>query len=214
MRRHFFGGLDTQQGDPDKELAVLDAIEAGLPEEDVLDAVGALETLGVVGGSLVGAWELLFTSTSKFDVGAPLGRRVDGTAPGLEGVFTALSGGAEASSEGGRRASSSPLQRLFTGAFRAEQVITSERVDTVVNMTGVGTVTLVADLEPSPSKTRLNFLFSEGYFIIGGLRLPYPVPFRLLGDEARGWIETTYCSQRLRVSRGNKGTVFVLRRGR
>jgi hypothetical protein len=38
------------------------------------------------------------------------------------------------------------------------------------------------------------------------------VPFRLLGDEARGWLETTYLSPSLRISRGNKGTTFVLRR--
>ena len=49
-------------------------------------------------------------------------------------------------------------------------------------------------------------------FQLGPLRLPYPVPFRLLGDEARGWLDTTYLSQRLRVSRGNKGTTFILGR--
>jgi len=42
--------------------------------------------------------------------------------------------------------------------------------------------------------------------------VPYPVPFDLLGDEAKGWIDTTYVSQNLRVSRGNKGTIFVLLR--
>jgi len=193
----------------------LQAIDAGLPEEEILAYVGALETLGTTSGRIDGAWELLFTSTSKFDVAAPLGRRVDGTAPGLEGVFDALQGRSAAPSSASppeREASSSPLQRFFTGLFRAEQVITSENVSTIVNLAGAGTVTLVAELEPSTSSTRLNFLFNEGYFLIGGLRLPYPVPFRLLGDEARGWIETTYCSVNLRVSRGNKGTVFVLRR--
>ena len=61
---------------------------------------------------------------------------------------------------------------------------------------------------------RLCFAFDEGYFEAkgGGLRLPYPVPFRLLGKEAEGWIQTGYISERVRVSRGNKGTVFALRR--
>lgn len=35
---------------------------------------------------------------------------------------------------------------------------------------------------------------------------------RLLGDEAKGWLDTTYLSSQLRISRGNKGTTFILRR--
>ncbi|RWV98209.1 hypothetical protein GW17_00038958, partial [Ensete ventricosum] len=36
--------------------------------------------------------------------------------------------------------------------------------------------------------------------------VPYPVPFRLLGDEAKGWLDTTYLSHtgNIRISRGNK----------
>uniref|UniRef100_A0A2N9IST9 Plastid lipid-associated protein/fibrillin conserved domain-containing protein n=1 Tax=Fagus sylvatica TaxID=28930 RepID=A0A2N9IST9_FAGSY len=51
---------------------------------------------------------------------------------------------------------------------------------------------------------------------IGELKVevPYPVPFRLLGDEAKGWLDTTYLSPSgdLRISRGNKGTTFVLQK--
>lgn len=37
-------------------------------------------------------------------------------------------------------------------------------------------------------------------------KVPYPVPFRLLGDEAKGWIDVTYLSPdgKLRLTRGNK----------
>ena len=42
------------------------------------------------------------------------------------------------------------------------------------------------------------------------VRVPYPVPFRLLGDEARGWLDTTFLGKDVRISRGNKGTTFVL----
>ena len=37
-------------------------------------------------------------------------------------------------------------------------------------------------------------------------KVPYPVPFRLLGDEAKGWIDVTYLSPdgTLRLTRGNK----------
>ena len=44
----------------------------------------------------------------------------------------------------------------------------------------------------------------------GTLAFPYPVPFELLGDNAKGWLQTDYLSPRLRLSRGNKGTLFVL----
>jgi hypothetical protein len=44
----------------------------------------------------------------------------------------------------------------------------------------------------------------------GPLRLPYPVPFKLLGDEAKGWLDTTYLGRDVRISKGNKGTTFVL----
>eukprot|EP00931_Biecheleriopsis_adriatica_P091674 TRINITY_DN65560_c0_g1_i1.p1 TRINITY_DN65560_c0_g1~~TRINITY_DN65560_c0_g1_i1.p1 ORF type:complete len:306 (-),score=59.17 TRINITY_DN65560_c0_g1_i1:313-1230(-) len=45
------------------------------------------------------------------------------------------------------------------------------------------------------------------------LRLPYPVPFALLGDRARGTFATMYLDEDLRISRGSKsGSVFVLAR--
>merc|ERR1712224_780669 len=34
----------------------------------------------------------------------------------------------------------------------------------------------------------------------------------LLGDEAKGWIDSTYCSGTLRIARGNKGSIFVLKK--
>ena len=40
--------------------------------------------------------------------------------------------------------------------------------------------------------------------------MPYPVPFDLLGDNALGWLQTDYLSPTLRLSRGNKGSLFVL----
>ncbi|XP_066399946.1 probable plastid-lipid-associated protein 12, chloroplastic isoform X2 [Miscanthus floridulus] len=45
-------------------------------------------------------------------------------------------------------------------------------------------------------------------------KVPYPVPFRLLGDEAKGWLDTTYLSHtgNIRISRRNKGTTFVLQK--
>ena len=42
------------------------------------------------------------------------------------------------------------------------------------------------------------------------LRLPYPVPFRLLPNESRGLLDNIYVDDDLRLAKGNKGTVFVL----
>jgi hypothetical protein len=68
-------------------------------------------------------------------------------------------------------------------------------------------------LPPSPH-TGIDFKFDNAGFDLGFLpfRVPYPVPFRLLNDEVKGWLEVTYLSPRLRLSRGNKGTIFVLQK--
>lgn len=42
------------------------------------------------------------------------------------------------------------------------------------------------------------------------VRIPYPVPFRLLGNLAVGWLDVTYLEDGLRIARGNRGSIFVL----
>ncbi|XP_061348557.1 probable plastid-lipid-associated protein 12, chloroplastic isoform X2 [Gastrolobium bilobum] len=63
---------------------------------------------------------------------------------------------------------------------------------------------------------RILFRFNRAAFSFKFLpfKIPYPVPFKLLGDEAKGWLDTTYLSHsgNLRISRGNKGTTFVLQK--
>ena len=58
------------------------------------------------------------------------------------------------------------------------------------------------------SPERVNFQFDRAAFRLKfwPYNLPYPVPFRLLGDEAKGWLDITYLSPNgdLRISRGNK----------
>jgi hypothetical protein len=68
---------------------------------------------------------------------------------------------------------------------------------------------LSAFARPKPPK-RLDFTFDLAYFLVLGIRIPYPVPFRLLGSEAQGYLDTEYLSNGLRITRGNKGTTFVL----
>ena len=93
-----------------------------------------------------GEWVLVHTSKSTFDVRNPLGRRADGSTPGLEGAFAALSGGAKVSAP-----SSSPIQRALTEAFSVTQLITLQGPDKRVLQcveTPLGTLRLGANLRP------------------------------------------------------------------
>lgn len=205
----------------------------GEQEAAVAAAVAALEADGGVPAPadsplIDGDWTLLYTSKSRFDIRNPLGARVDGSAPGLERIFRVLFGGdGDASTSSATPASSSPIQRSITSndAFTVTQTValraSPPRVDNTVDFgTQFGTLLLQAEasVPDSPGKRRVDFRFDGGYFetaelpVFGRVRVPYPVPFKLLGDEARGWLETTYLSPRVRISRGNKGTTFVLAR--
>ena len=202
-----------QEGAVAAALAVLEA-DGGVPEP----AESPL---------IEGVWKLLYTSKSSFDIRNPLGARVDGSAPGLEAIFRTLFGGAEASG-GSSAASSSPIQRTITSndAFTVLQTVSlraaEPRVDNVVQFGDrFGTLLLEATASVptnSPGRRRIDFAFSGGYFetaelpAVGRLRIPYPVPFKLLGDEAKGWLDTLYLSERVRISKGNKGTTFILTR--
>lgn len=70
---------------------------------------------------------------------------------------------------------------------------------------------------PSGKDIRVDFQFSKGAFQFKPLpfAIPYPVPFKALGDETKGFIDVTYMSPNsdgVRLSRGNKGTLFVLQK--
>ncbi|KAK9909156.1 hypothetical protein WJX75_007953 [Coccomyxa subellipsoidea] len=67
---------------------------------------------------------------------------------------------------------------------------------------------------PARRDMRIDFQFDRAAFDLKLLpfKVPYPVPFKLLGDETKGWIDITYLSPGgdFRLSRGNKGTLFIL----
>lgn len=126
-------------------------------------------------------------------------------------------------------ASSSPIQRTVTSleGFTIQQAIrlggVDDRVDQVVQFGDGGNylrLSAAASVDRARDPIdRVDFAFDLAYFELktgpfGALpepiRVPYPVPFRLLGDEAKGWLDTTYLGKDVRVSRGNKGTTFIL----
>jgi PAP_fibrillin len=83
-----------------------------------------------------------------------------------------------------------------------------------LNLLGVSKVGAEAAEDADRPNARINFVFDEGYFDFnnGGVRIPYPVPFRLpfFRDWVKGWIDITYLSATMRIVRGNKGSTFVL----
>lgn len=181
----------------DARIALLDAIN-GVPgrgrgasekqKQEIADAVKILEADGGVPNPaenelIEGRWQLMYT-----------------TRPGT----------------------ASPIQRTFVGvdAFSVFQEIRlrspDPRVLNTVNFSRTFGELVVQAVASVPSTTRIDFRFDKAAFALKfwPYNLPYPVPFRLLGDKAKGWLETTYLAPEgdLRISKGNKGTTFVLQK--
>ncbi|XP_044505613.1 probable plastid-lipid-associated protein 12, chloroplastic [Mangifera indica] len=121
-----------------------------------------------------------------------------------------------------RPGTASPIQRTFVGVdnfsiFQEISLRTNDpRVANIVKFSeAIGELKVEAEASIGDGK-RILFRFDRAAFSFKFLpfKVPYPVPFRLLGDEAKGWLDTIYLSPsgNLRISRGNKGTTFVLQK--
>ena len=185
-----------------------------------------------VAAALHGTWRLAHASTSAFDPRAPLGRRTDATTPGLEAAFATLfddananaNANANASGSGSGSGSSSPIQRavlskLSDGGFAVRQGVRlrgearKRRVDQAVCFgDGYGWFRLSANARLDAREGRIDYGFDLAYVDLKkpiAVRVPYPVPFRLLGKEAMGYLTCDYVGDGVRVCTGNKGTTFV-----
>lgn len=209
---------------------------SGEEEQAIENAIAVLEAASteadfIKDPAIEGEWELVFVSKSTFSLADPLGRRVDGSAPVLEAIFRAASKVTGDDAPSLSDASSSPIQRLVTGftGVKVTQFVdlgianpTPERNDPasrrcdqrVFAFDGNLTLELKARADPEPP-FRIGFTFEEGVIGFktpfgGHFTIPYPVPFKLLGEEAKGWLDQTYLSDRVRISKGNKGSTFVL----
>ncbi|MCO5595163.1 hypothetical protein L7F22_049202 [Adiantum nelumboides] len=118
-----------------------------------------------------------------------------------------------------RPGSASPIQRAFVGVdtFSVFQEITlrgtnDPRVCNIVKFSeAIGELKVEAAASIASGR-RILFQFDKAAFSFKffPFKVPYPVPFRLLGDEAKGWLETTYLSPSgdIRISKGNKVCLF------
>jgi len=81
-----------------------------------------------------------------------------------------------------------------------------------LNVLGVSLVGEEAEPDATRPDSRIDFVFDEGKFDLGSFQVPYPVPFRSpwFRDWVKGWIDITWLSDRIRISRGNKGSTFIL----
>jgi hypothetical protein len=80
-----------------------------------------------------------------------------------------------------------------------------------INILGVSKIGEEAAEDPNRPDSRIDFVFDEGNFKVGSVKVPYPVPFRfpLFRDAVKGWIDITVsillCA---RVRRVNEGLNF------
>ena len=140
--------------------------------------------------ALIGEWKLLYTTKSTFDRTNPLGKREDGTTPGLEQLFPIVFRGGSNSRDGddgdgssSTSSSSSPIQRLVTNIesidiyqnIRAANAKTKtarrmERVDQLVkNRIGDTVLRLSAAASYDNKRNRINFAFDLAYFMVLGV---------------------------------------------
>ncbi|XP_073112813.1 probable plastid-lipid-associated protein 12, chloroplastic isoform X4 [Elaeis guineensis] len=113
-----------------------------------------------------------------------------------------------------RPGTASLIQRTFVGVdffkiFQEVYLRTDDpRVSNIVKFSdAIGELKVEAAATTKDGR-RILFQFDRAAFSFKFLpfKVPYPVPFRLLGDEAKGWLDTTYLSHNgnIRISRGSK----------
>ena len=206
----------------DKLLAAIENVGGRLANSDEInDLVLALEdqpsiSRPAIADQVYGRWRLLYTTNAE--TASPIQRKAVDTSkfPIYQDIIfnennqlvvsqvVKFSDTAELRVDALASSSAYPLaeltQRQSTGKVLG------------LNVLGISLVGDEAEPDPNRPDSRIDFVFDEGKFDFGSFSLPYPVPFRsaLFRDWVKGWIDITFLSDRLRISRGNKGSTFIL----
>lgn len=191
--------------------------------EEINDLVAALENersnsvpRPAIAPEVYGRWRLLYTTNA--DTASPIQRKaVDTTKFPIYQDITFNGNNQLVVSQVVKFSDTAELRvdaLASTSAYPLPELASRKSTGEVFGLNILG-VSLVGDeAEPDPTRpdSRIDFVFDEGNFDFGSFQLPYPVPFRLplLRDWVKGWIDITWLSDRLRISRGNKGSTFIL----
>lgn len=109
---------------------------------------------------------------------------------------------------------------------RTNEMLPPRHVVTRVDLRmAIGAILNVKAIVTSVTGSRINVRFDKAWFAFtqfpawlggkafpGPFRIPYPVPFQLLGKKACGWLDISYLDDDIRITRGNRGSCFVLTR--
>lgn len=192
--------------------------------KDILQAVRSLEQVcptedDQVVDALAGIWELLWTTQ---DPDAPESRR-----PFFLNFINPLENQQYSINPNGGRADpflpqpvQDRLQELGLVAPLDEPVRSSQAIDlnkrTVRNVVAFNTgsrkatLTVMVDFTPDstdPRRINVKFLSCR---VVWSPAVDVTIPLGLMGPT--GWLKTTYIDEGLRITRGHKGSVFVLQR--
>lgn len=204
----------------------LSAPEA-LPQKlEIESLISTLETAGLTQARderlLNGCWKLLYTSTPG-NTQSPIQRSLTG----FDGVsiYQVINIDQAASNsflgEGLPDVSNTVVFGDGIGRLRITALASTSSRKLVEPRVGDGTFFGLAPFgksfaaPPRFANERIDFAFQEALFEFKEpirFTIPYPVPFKLLGDEAKGFIDNTYYSSTFRIARGNKGTIFLLQK--
>jgi hypothetical protein len=212
--------------------------KGGLSPADATAFAAAVATLETDGGvpapkrtadpRLAGRWALLFTENAA-NSASPIQRSFTGI--DAVSIYQEVSPAVFNAADGSLTSPCAVTNVVQTPAgtlrVRARASTAAAPIPGFTPRSGAGIPLLgkSSSTPPTHPGVRLDFAFqSAAFYWKAGVPLPplpYPVPFSLfeaaggpLGDEVKGWLDVTYLSPdgTFRLSRGNKGTLFVLAR--
>lgn len=217
-----FPRASQQRGGPAIEEDLVQAIASGAAaESDIMSLVSQLESLPsisqpAIAPEIYGRWKLLYTTSPN--TSSPIQRTATSSSSKFPIYQDILVEDEQLVVNQVIEFSDSNLLTVnalaSTAAYPLPELTERRSTGKVLGLNVLGVSLVGEEAQPREDRpdSRIDFVFDAGYFALGTTTIPYPVPFRLpiLRDWVKGWIDVTYLSSTLRISRGNKGSLFVL----